>query len=293
MNHNSRIFTPALLGLGLLLLAVACGPSGPTPTMPASVAHALTLVPTFTATSAATATDLPTSTATITDTPPPTAPPTDTATATPTESTTAPTRPTTAPTRTPLPTDTPTATPSPTEPPTDTPTAPPTQAAPAATRRPPTPTPVTGDGFSYDITMQRMLHIDENGGVIGNHNIYVHVFNANGDPLDGVVVCRFFALQLQPPDPHACGISGETGPGRMHFDVYSGDKVFVASADPDHRPLSAYTRPLEQEPAAMTDLQELVDNGYCESIEDCRTRMPINNLVRFHYSYEVHFQRRW
>jgi hypothetical protein len=141
--------------------------------------------------------------------------------------------------------------------------------------------------------MQRMLHIDENGGVIGNHNIYVHVFNANGDPLDGVVVCRFFALQLQPPDPHACGISGETGPGRMHFDVYSGDKVFVASADPDHRPLSAYTRPLEQEPAAMTDLQELVDNGYCESIEDCRTRMPINNLVRFHYSYEVHFQRRW
>jgi len=293
MNHNSRIFTPALLGLGLLLLAVACGPSGPTPTMPASVAHALTLVPTFTATSAATATDLPTSTATITDTPPPTAPPTDTATATPTESPTAPTRPTTAPTRTPLPTDTPTATPSPTEPPTDTPTAPPTQAAPAATRRPPTPTPVTGDGFSYDITMQRMLHIDENGGVIGNHNIYVHVFNANGDPLDGVVVCRFFALQLQPPDPHACGISGETGPGRMHFDVYSGDKVFVASADPDHRPLSAYTRPLEQEPAAMTDLQELVDNGYCESIEDCRTRMPINNLVRFHYSYEVHFQRRW
>jgi len=293
MNHHSRIFTPPLLGLGLLLLAVACGPSGPTPTMPASVAHALTLVPTFTATSAATATDLPTSTATITDTPPPTAPPTDTATATPTESPTAPTRPTTAPTRTPLPTDTPTATPSPTEPPTDTPTAPPTQAAPAATRRPPTPTPVTGDGFSYDITMQRMLHIDENGGVIGNHNIYVHVFNANGDPLDGVVVCRFFALQLQPPDPHACGISGETGPGRMHFDVYSGDKVFVASADPDHRPLSAYTRPLEQEPAAMTDLQELVDNGYCESIEDCLIRMPINNLVRFHYSYEVHFQRRW
>jgi hypothetical protein len=42
----------------------------------------------------------------------------------------------------------------------------------------------------------------------------------------------------------------------------------------------------------MADLQELVDNGYCESIADCERRMPINNLVRFHYSYEVHFRKR-
>ena len=63
--------------------------------------------------------------------------------------------------------------------------------------------------------MQRMLNIEENGGAIGNHNIYVHVFDANGNPLDGVVICRIYALQLQPPDPHACGISGETGPGRV------------------------------------------------------------------------------
>ena len=38
--------------------------------------------------------------------------------------------------------------------------------------------------------MQRMLQIDENGGDVGNHNIYVHAYTANGDPLDGVVVCR-------------------------------------------------------------------------------------------------------
>ncbi len=141
--------------------------------------------------------------------------------------------------------------------------------------------------------MQRMLHIDENGGPIGNHNIYVHVYDAKGNPLNGAVICRVYALQLQPPDPHACGISGETGPGRMHFDVYSGDIVYVATADPEHRPLSPYTRPLEQEPAVMGDLQELVDNGYCESIQDCQERIPINRLVRFHYSYEVHFRRRW
>jgi hypothetical protein len=158
---------------------------------------------------------------------------------------------------------------------------------------PPTSTPKPEDGFQFDITMQRMLHIDENGGWLGNHNIFVHVFDAQGNPLDGVVICRVYALQLQPPDPHACGISGEKGPGRMHFDVYSGDIVFAATADGEHQPLSPRTRPLEQEPAAMADFQELVDNGYCESIEDCRERERINNLVRFHYSYEVHFKRRW
>lgn len=265
---HRRIYT-YLAFLALLLLAAVlptCGAPEPTPTV---VAEAPTLIPTFTATPTATLT----ATATATATPSPT--PTATATDTPSPT----------PTRTP----TLTATPSPT--PSDTPTPPP----PTATRkpRPPTPTPTPGDGFDFDITMQRMLHIDENGGVIGNHNIYVHAYTANGDPLDGVVVCRVYALGLQPPDPHACGITGETGPGRMHFDVYSGDIVYVATVDPEHLPRSPYTRRLEQEPAAMEDLQELVDNGYCESIQDCEEKMSSNQLVRFHYSYEVHFTRRW
>ena len=83
--------------------------------------------------------------------------------------------------------------------------------------------------------MQRMLQIDENGGVVGNHNIYIHAFDANGNPLNGVVVCRVYALQMQPPDPHACRITGEKGPGRTHFDVYAGDIVYVASVDPERK----------------------------------------------------------
>lgn len=276
MKTLRRGILPLLLLL--MIIVTACGGPDPTPTV---VALAPTLVPTYTATPEPTSTDTatPTSTPTLTPVPTDTPTPEPTATATPlppTETATA------------APTDTPSPVP---------PTATATSAPPTATSKPkpkpPTATPKPQDGYAFDVTMQRMLHIDENGGVIGNHNIFVHVFNANGDPLDGVVICRVYALQVQPPDPHACGISGESGPGRMHFDVYSGDIVFVASADPDHRPLSPNTRPLEQEPAAMADLQELVDNGYCESVEDCQARIPINNLVRFHYSYEVHFKRRW
>ncbi len=156
----------------------------------------------------------------------------------------------------------------------------------------PAPTSAPEDGYRFDIAMQRMLHVDENGGDVGNHNIYVHAFDAQGNPLNGVVVCRVYALQLQPPDPHACRITGETGPGRLHFDVYSGDIVYVATKDPEHRPLSPHTRSLEQDPMAMTDLQELVDNGYCADLEDCKQRRAIKSLVASHYSYEVHFTQR-
>lgn len=264
--HRRSDAAVTILALLLMAALAACATPEPTPTV---IVRAPTLMPTFTETATPTATSTPTATATQTPTPTPSA----TATSTPP----------------PTHTETPTATPSGTA--TSTPTPPP----PTATRKPkpPTATPTPDDGFTFDITMQRMLHIDENGGVVGNHNIFVHAYTANGDPLDGVVICRVYALQLSPPDPHACGITGESGPGQMHFDVYAGDIVYVATVDPEHRPLSSYTRTLEQEPALMEDLQELVDNGYCESIQDCEERIPINQMVRFHYSYEVHFTRRW
>jgi len=141
--------------------------------------------------------------------------------------------------------------------------------------------------------MQRMLSIEENGGAVGNHNIWVQVFDAKGNPWTGVIICRYYALQLSPPDPHACGVSGDSGPGRMHFDMYDGDMVFVAAPDPQHRPRSPFTRSLEQDSKKMNDLQELVDSGYCVSIEDCQQRIPANLMVYSHYSYEVHFTRRW
>jgi hypothetical protein len=271
MFDRTHVARFVLLLVLLPMVTIACGSPEPTPTVVARLtAPRPTLAPTLE----------PTATPTLTATPTASLVPTDTPTPTPSRTAT--------PTSTNTPTDTPTVTP------TATPSATPTLVPPTATPKPkpPTSTPVPEDGYKFDITMQRMLHIDENGGAIGNHNIYVHAFDAQGNPLNGVVVCRVYALQLQPPDPHACGITGETGPGRMHFDVYTGDFVYVASADPEHRPLSPNTRLLAQEPANM-DFQELVDNGYCESIEDCERRLPINNLVRFHYSYEVHFTRRW
>ncbi len=252
----------SLMALGLIVIS-ACGAPEPVVEV-AQVAPSptatLRLRPTFTPKPepTATLTPSPTVTATLTPTSMPTKEP---STHTPEPSATA--------TLALLPTNTPTS-----EPPTAEPTAAP------------------GDGFEFDITMQRMFSLEENGGDVGMHNIFVKVYDAAGNPLNGVIVCRVYGLQLQPPDPHACGISGEKGPGGLEFDMYSGDIVYVATSDEEHRPLSPYTRSLEQEPAKM-DVQELVDNGYCESVEDCLRRIPTNNLPKFHYSYEVRFTRRW
>lgn len=257
-----RAVRPLLIvALGLVVMT-GCGVSQPSVEEVAQTA----LSPTATRTPRPTFTPIPEPTATLTPTFTPTSTPTFTHTQEPSTDTP---EPTATATLAPLPTDTPTS-----QPPTAEPTAPP------------------GDGFEYDITMQRMLTYQENGGDVGMHNIFVKVYDAAGNPLDGVTVCRVYGLQLQPPDPHACGISGEKGPGSLEFDMYSGDIVYVATSDEEHRPLSPHTRSLEQEPAKM-DVQELVDNGYCESVEDCQARIPINNLPKFHYSYEVRFMRRW
>lgn len=280
----TRTLYAILLACGLLALLAGCEVPTPEPTV---VVQAPTSASTSTLTALPTATRTPTPRPTVT--PAPTRTPTGTPTPWPTV--------TPAPTHTPTsrpPTVTPTLTASPTPlPSTATATPLPPTVTPTRTSPPPTATSQAEDGFAFDITMQRMLSIDENAGVLGNHNIYVQVFKANGDPLNGVVVCRVYALRMEPPDPHACRISGEAGPGRLHFDVYSGDVIYVATVDPEHRPLSPFTRNLEQQPADMENLQELVDNGYCESVQDCEDRIPKNLLVRFHYSYEVHFKRRW
>jgi hypothetical protein len=272
MLHRKLSLGSLLCLLILAAILTACGAPEPTPTEVAQVP-----------------TTEPTSTLTVTPTATPSATSTPTASATPTDTQ----LPTPTPTSSPLPTNTATDTPTATQTPTPTDTATPVPPTATPKPKPPKPTPTPDDGFRFDITMQRMLNIDENGGALGNHNIFVHAYDASGNPLNGVVVCRVYALKLEPPDPHACRITGEAGPGRLHFDVYSGDIVYVASVDPEHRPLSPYTRALEQEPENMENIQELVNNGYCDSIDDCKRRMPTYSLVRYHYSYEVHFTRRW
>ncbi len=160
---------------------------------------------------------------------------------------------------------------------TDVPAPPPTP-----TPRPPTPTPIPQPQVDFRVVSTRLLSIQENGGCMGMHNIFVTVLDAAGAPLDGVQVGRVWV----PEDVKTTGADNK-GPGKAVFDLFKhGDQVHVLNYN------SETTRPLEVEDEKIP-IPELIGAGYCPNEDECRRLISENRLCRFHYSWEVIFQRTW
>jgi hypothetical protein len=186
---------------------------------------------------------------------------------------------------------------------TNIPTAPPRPTAPPqATTAPATQAPVQ-TGMDFRIIKQRMLTIDENGGCRGMFNGFVKVIDANGNPLNGVSVKAIFQSEANNRDgkPDEIRLSGSKGSdfrgnpdeGWLQFDFYSrGDQVVVV-ADVDGRQVTSdVSRSLDVEDEKI-GAELLMASGYCNSIEACQLGIDTNTLCRFHYSWEVVFQRRY
>jgi hypothetical protein len=186
-----------------------------------------------------------------------------------------------APTDTLLPTDTPlpTPTPVPTDtslppPPTDTPVPAPTD---TPTPSPPTDTPAPAADFK--VAEQRILSPEENkGGKEGDHLIFIAVIDANGAPLDGIVVRETSTTGDEL-------ISGEKGPGRAEFLMQGGGNfVFMVVGEKDGQ---AYTSETTHQ-LSLTNpvLDDLVAASYCPDVSTCQNHP-------WHWSYAVTFQRTW
>jgi hypothetical protein len=121
---------------------------------------------------------------------------------------------------------------------------------------------------------------------MGMHNIFVQVRDKNGTPVDGIIVCRKWALSIG--DPAACKGTGEKGPGELEFEIYdSGDNVFVATVD--HTPRSDLTVQLSTQDREIP-IPWLIAGGYCSDEANCLLRISQNTLCNGHYSYRVVFQ---
>jgi hypothetical protein len=241
----------------------------------------------------ATATYTPLPTPMPSDTPTPTYTASPTATPKPTD-TPAPVTDTAVPTNTPAPTDTPTPTntPAPTNTPgspTDTPRPQPTN-----TPRPPTatftPTPLPGPDFV--VIEQRMKSVGEDDQHCdrGDHTIYITVIDANGTPLDGIVVHGVYTGYDK--------VTGEKGPGRTELPLYHSGEDFIITRDmAGNLYTSQQTRPLRTDwPTA----EDLWNGGYCAckpfaSFEECAAALDSHSYLFAygHYSYVVVFQRTW
>lgn len=234
-------------------------------------------------------TPLPTETPIPTNTPTP-VPPTDTPI---------------PPTATPIPTETATAVPATATPipPTNTPAATNTPAPPTNTPVPPTPTPPPVD-FVVDTVF--MLSREENGGCMGNHNIFVDVVDVNGASL----------MQAKIDDPDQANgafmrISGEKnepfvpaghnyGTKLAEIDLFKGGGPTLAITEyPVGNPVSS-----ERSPVLSSSDPQIVQSGgihfwieaggYCNSEAECLAKAGYgsgnNSMCWGHYSYFLKFR---
>jgi hypothetical protein len=223
------------------------------------------------------------STPTPTNSPTATSSPTPTHTATPTI-TSSPTH-----TATPPPTDTvtPTSTSTATSTPEPSPTATETQTpAPPPPPPPPTDTPVPSVDFVVNTwrLVPRELGGCDNAGH-GNHNIFITVIDANGAPLDGVVVGDTWNNVEE--------VSGRKGPGQGDIVLYANAMELTVKRDATTG--QAYTSESTPPCASyLTDIpnEVLAEADYCANVDHCQW-MRENDpwFCGGHYSWEVVFQR--
>lgn len=188
---------------------------------------------------------------------------------------------TSVPTDTPLPADTSTPSPVPTDtppppPPTDTPVPVPTD---TPTPAPPTDTPAPA--VDFEVAEQRILSPAENKGgkdFGGDHLIFITVTDANGAPLDGIVL-----RELDTTGDEL--ISGNKGPGKTEFLMQGGGGfVFTVVGDKEGQTYTSETT--HQLSLANPVLDDLVAANYCPDVVTCQNHP-------WHWSYVVTFQRTW
>jgi outer membrane biosynthesis protein TonB len=281
MRNQTLLLMSLIALLGLLLFGCSLGSVGVsevtlTPTKTLRPVFTSTLTPT--ATEPATETPVPNDTPVATDTPvlpteaPTTEPPAVTDTPLPAE--------------TPLPTDSapPTAPPleptNTTVPPTNTaapPTSPP-PAQPTNTTTAPTNTPQPG----VDFRVQEIVAFEDGSlSASGLHNIYFTVLDANGAPLDGIVLKE---VNNQPAQEVA---TGSKGPGKAEFTMWAADYRFEVDRGASGAPVSSETTHVLSVLFRHAVWDDLIAGGICSDPTSCEALGPI------HYSYNVTFQRAW
>jgi hypothetical protein len=128
-----------------------------------------------------------------------------------------------------------------------------------------------------------LLSMQENGGCRGNHNFFITVLDAAGNPLDGVTVEVFW----DGANPPIHNISGSKGPGKIDQPVQPGDfRLRVISDASAGRPVTSETSRLMRTGFwPQSEWGELQQAGY-----------PINDPAFYcygHYSWDVEIRRTW
>jgi hypothetical protein len=165
---------------------------------------------------------------------------------------------------------------------------PPTATPGPPTAPPPTKAPPTPAGPDFRMVRRHMFTPEENGGghdgptpLCGyNHTLYLTVLDAAGNPLNGVTI-----KDANGTEEH---VSGDKGPGKLEFALWSPGIDVVVVRDADGRQVTSdVARDLKVDTAGIPD-DVLTEAGYCTS--GCAPFRQSNGCSG-HYSWDVTFQR--
>ena len=179
---------------------------------------------------------------------------------------------------------------------TDIPIPPTSTPAPPTNTPEPTATPVPE--FDFIIANQRLLSKEENGGCIGNHNIFVSVVDATGAPIKGVELADTWGAISPGP---ITGHKGDNVPGLAVYDLYkNGYHLFVKNDPTAGREVTSQVTDLLSSNDWEIGIPLLMEAGYCPDEGTCNTLwnsgvngVGNNSLCWGHYSWDVTFQRTW
>lgn len=150
------------------------------------------------------------------------------------------------------------------------------------------PAPSSSGGYVMTEFRLRPVGTDSQRCDGGDHNIFVKVVDAGGNPIDGVRVRENYTGEVK--------VTGVKGPGRAEWDIYRGGGGVVQIVDENNNALSDSTPGMS---ADWPPIDLMYAAGYCNckphpDRASCQADLESKNyfFAVGHYVYEVTFQRR-
>jgi hypothetical protein len=157
---------------------------------------------------------------------------------------------------------------------------------PTPTPTPPQPSATPTAELDFRVTLTQLVPFEENGGCLGMHTIFITVLDADGNPLDGIVVGDTY--------DNVEAVTGSKGPGRAEIDLWLNAMEMTVKSDQDGRTYKSEASRTLSSQTSLIPPEDKLAAGYCVSMAHCiEISGPGAGDCHGHFSWRVVFQRSW